>query len=29
VRRLGRRATVGVVDGTATERFDPPGRLER
>jgi UPF0716 protein FxsA len=29
VRRLGRRVSVGVVDGTATERFDPPGRLER
>ena len=28
-RRLGRRVTVGVVDGTATERTDPPGRLER
>ena len=29
VRRLGRRVSVGVVDGTATERHDPPGRLER
>ena len=29
VRRLGRRFSVGVVEGTATERFDPPGRLER
>jgi UPF0716 protein FxsA len=28
-RRLGRRVAVGVVDGTATERHDPPGRLER
>jgi UPF0716 protein FxsA len=28
-RRLRRRVTVGVVDGTATERTDPPGRLER
>jgi UPF0716 protein FxsA len=28
-RRLGRRVSVGVVDGTATERHDPPGRLER
>jgi len=29
VRRLTRRLSVGVVDGTATERHDPPGRLER
>jgi UPF0716 protein FxsA len=29
VRRLTRRVSVGVVDGTATERHDPPGRLER
>jgi UPF0716 protein FxsA len=33
-RRLRRRVAVvgvvdGVVDGTATERHDPPGRLER
>jgi len=28
-RRLSRRVSVGVVDGTATERHDPPGRLER
>jgi UPF0716 protein FxsA len=29
-RRLRRRvAVVDVVDGTATERHDPPGRLER
>jgi UPF0716 protein FxsA len=28
-RRLSRRVSVGVVDGTATERDDPPGRLER
>src|SRR3954451_14817904 len=28
-RRLARRVSVGVVDGTATERHDPPGRLER
>jgi UPF0716 protein FxsA len=29
-RRLRRRVgLVGVVDGTATERHDPPGRLER
>jgi UPF0716 protein FxsA len=30
-RRLMRRVGVagGVVDGTATERHDPPGRLER
>jgi UPF0716 protein FxsA len=28
-RRLGRRVAVGVVDSTATERTDPPGRLER
>jgi UPF0716 protein FxsA len=29
VRRLTRRVSLGVVDGTATERHDPPGRLER
>jgi UPF0716 protein FxsA len=28
-RRLARRVSLGVVDGTATERHDPPGRLER
>ena len=28
-RRLSRRVSVGVVDGTATERHDPPGRIER
>jgi UPF0716 protein FxsA len=28
-RRLARRVSLGVVEGTATERHDPPGRLER